>query len=94
MQQKVSMKLDINALIEEAYEALKTMVEEEERFGPRTDSGNLDLIGLFISTFKGVVVILNVPRLLAIFASSIISGLAPALLICRWSGRTSSSVVR
>ena len=37
---------------------------------------------------------LNVPGLLVITAGLIVPGLALASLICRWSGRTSSSIVQ
>ena len=46
MRRKESTKLDIRARVEEAYTALKAMVEEEERSRPRTDSRNTELIGL------------------------------------------------
>ena len=36
----------------------------------------------------------DVSRFLAVVADSVVSGLAPASLIVRWSGRTSSPVVR
>ena len=48
----------------------------------------------FVSSFKDVAVVLNVLVLLAIIVGSIVPELAPASLICRKLGRTSSSGVR
>ena len=48
----------------------------------------------FVSSFKGAIVSLNVPRILAIIAGAIFPGLGPASLIVRRSGRTFSPVVR
>ena len=44
--------------------------------------------------FECAAIDFDVSRFLAIIVGSVIPGLAPASLICRWSGRTSSSVVR
>ena len=45
-QQEGSTKLDVEALVQEAYEALKAMVEEEEIIGAQSDSSDLELVGL------------------------------------------------
>ena len=39
-------KLDVETLVREAYEVLKVMVEEEERSGTQSDSGDPGLVGL------------------------------------------------
>ena len=44
--QKGSRKLNIGARIEEAYAALKVMVEEEEKSRPRTEAGDMGLIDI------------------------------------------------
>ena len=44
MQRKGSRKLDIGDRIEEAYAALKVMVEEEGKPRPRTEAGDTGLI--------------------------------------------------
>ena len=38
--------VDVEALVREAYEALKAVVEEEEVFGTQSDSGDSELVGL------------------------------------------------
>ena len=39
-------KLDVEALVREAFEALKAMVDEEEGSGVQTDSGDSEIVGL------------------------------------------------
>ena len=51
-------------------------------------------LSLFISSFKGAAVGLNVSGLLAIIAGSVVPGLAPSSLFRQRSEITSSSVVR
>ena len=51
-------------------------------------------VDLVISSLSLLVSSFNVPELLAIIAGSIVSGLVPASLICRWLERTSYSVVQ
>ena len=45
-QQEGPAKLDVKALVREPYEVLKAMVEEEERSGTQSDSGDLELVDL------------------------------------------------
>ena len=46
MRRKESTKLDIRARVEEAYTALKAMVEEEERSRSQTEANETELISL------------------------------------------------
>ena len=39
-------KLDVETQVWEVHEALKAMIEEEERYGKRSDSGGLELVSL------------------------------------------------
>ena len=52
------------------------------------------LIRFIVFGFECAVIGFDVSGFLAIVADTVVPGLAPASLICRWSGRTSSAVVR